>query len=80
MHNKSIGCGASGAYALGPDETNERTFVKTSKQELEFAAVMYKKYDGITAHYDKMCCKRLDLAVWELNFEENMIVENNEVG
>jgi len=41
---------------------------------------MYKKYDGITAHYDKMCCKRLDLAVWELNFEENMIVENNEVG
>jgi len=24
LHNKSIGCGASGAYALGPDEKKKK--------------------------------------------------------
>jgi len=27
-----------------------------------------------------MCCKHLDLAVKELNFEENIIVDINEIG
>jgi hypothetical protein len=41
---------------------------------------MYVKYDCITAHYDTVCCIHLDLAVWGLNFEENVIVDINEIG
>jgi hypothetical protein len=39
------------------------TIIKTSKPQLEFAAVMFRKYKRIAAHYDKMCCKHFDLAV-----------------
>ena len=28
LHNKSLGCGASGAYALGPDEKKKKKNVK----------------------------------------------------
>ena len=36
--------------------------------------------DCVTTHYDQMCCGHLGLAEWELNFEENIVMDINEIG
>jgi hypothetical protein len=33
LHNKSIGCGASGAYALGPDERRKEHYTEMHGQK-----------------------------------------------